>query len=109
MPRVVLAQKERRQIPIQHVQHFVRMNARPLLSAVSHPGRGWLFYLAIILGSTLIFLLLTALLDIAAVLGREFGHELIRAVSPLDDATLVQHLDQLVTGEFLYQRGVRES
>lgn len=40
---------------------------RPLLSAVSHPGRGWLFYLVIILGSTLVFLLLTALLDIAAV------------------------------------------
>ena len=46
------------------------------------------------------------LVQLAAVLGREFSHELIRAISPLDDATLGQHLEQLVTGEFLYQRGV---
>jgi len=44
--------------------------------------------------------------QLAAVLGREFSYELIRAVSPLDDAALTQHLEQLVTSEFLYQRGV---
>ena len=44
--------------------------------------------------------------QLAAILGREFNYELIRAVSPLDDANLAQHLEQLVTSEFLYQRGV---
>ena len=44
--------------------------------------------------------------QLAAVLGREFNYELIRAVSPLDDAALSAHLEQLVTSEFLYQRGV---
>ncbi|MCI0902139.1 MAG: AAA family ATPase [Chloroflexi bacterium] len=44
--------------------------------------------------------------QLAAVLGREFSHELIRAVSPMDDAILAQHLEQLVTSEFLFRRGV---
>ena len=45
-------------------------------------------------------------IQLAAVLGREFSHELIRAVSRLDDPALVQHLEKLVAGEFLYQRGI---
>ena len=44
--------------------------------------------------------------QLASVLGREFSHELIRAVSPLDDAALARDLGQLVTSEFLYRRGV---
>ena len=44
--------------------------------------------------------------QLAAVLGREFSYDLIRTVSPLDDLALAQHLEQLVTSEFLYQRGV---
>lgn len=44
--------------------------------------------------------------QLEAVLGREFSYELIRAVSPVDDVTLVQHLEQLASSEFLYQRGV---
>ena len=43
--------------------------------------------------------------QLEAVLGREFSYELIRAVSPLDEVDLTQHLDQLVNNEFLYQRG----
>ena len=43
--------------------------------------------------------------QLAAVLGREFSYELIRAVSPLDDAALARDLGQLVTSEFLYKRG----
>ena len=45
-------------------------------------------------------------IQLAAVLGREFSYDLIRTVSPLDDLALAQHLEQLVTSEFLYQRGV---
>ena len=44
--------------------------------------------------------------QLAAVLGREFSYEMIQAVSPLDDAALARDLGQLVTSEFLYQRGV---
>jgi len=44
--------------------------------------------------------------QLAAVLGREFSYELIRAVSQVDDVVLAQHLEQLVSSEFLYQRGV---
>src|SRR4029450_1813853 len=38
--------------------------------------------------------------------GREFAYELLRAVAPLDEATLQQALAQLVEAELLYQRGV---
>ncbi|MCH8801228.1 MAG: AAA family ATPase, partial [Chloroflexi bacterium] len=44
--------------------------------------------------------------QLAAVLGREFSYELIRAVSPVDEPTLLSHLDQLGQAEFLYQRGM---
>src|SRR2546428_9341714 len=41
-----------------------------------------------------------------AVLGREFNYELLRAISPLDEATLQKGLGQLVQAELLYQRGL---
>ena len=43
--------------------------------------------------------------QLGAVLGREFSYALLRAVSPLDEATLQQALAQLVEAELLYQRG----
>ena len=45
-------------------------------------------------------------LQLGAVLGREFSNDLIRAVSTEDDNALGQHLEQLVTAEFLYQHGM---
>ena len=51
---------------------------------------------------------LAAVKDIAqlgATLGREFGYELIQAVSPWDEATLQIALVQLVDAELLYQKG----
>jgi len=44
--------------------------------------------------------------QLAAVLGREFIYQLIQAVYHEDDAPLADHLRQLVTGEFLYQQGL---
>ena len=44
--------------------------------------------------------------QLSAVLGREFAYELLRAVAPLDEATLQQALAQLVEAELLYQRGM---
>jgi predicted ATPase len=44
--------------------------------------------------------------QLAAVLGREFIYQLIQAVCQQDEAPLANHLKQLVTGEFLYQQGV---
>jgi class 3 adenylate cyclase len=44
--------------------------------------------------------------QLSAVLGREFAYALLRAVAPLDEATLQQALVQLVEAELLYQRGV---
>ena len=43
--------------------------------------------------------------QLGATLGRTFSYELLRAVTPLDDAALQQALAQLVTAELLYQRG----
>jgi class 3 adenylate cyclase/predicted ATPase len=43
--------------------------------------------------------------QLGAVLGREFAYELLRAVAPLDEATVQQALAQLVEAELLYQRG----
>lgn len=42
----------------------------------------------------------------AAVLGRSFTYELLRAISPLQEAELQKHLQRLVDGELLYQRGL---
>jgi predicted ATPase len=43
--------------------------------------------------------------QLGATVGREFPYELLRALSPLDDKSLNQKLDQLVKAELLYQRG----
>jgi predicted ATPase len=44
--------------------------------------------------------------QLGAVVGREFAYELLRAVSPLDEATLQQGLRQLVEAELVYQRDI---
>jgi class 3 adenylate cyclase/tetratricopeptide (TPR) repeat protein len=44
--------------------------------------------------------------QLGAVLGREFAYELLRAVAPLDEATLQHGLARLVEAELLYQRGI---
>jgi predicted ATPase len=44
--------------------------------------------------------------QLGATLGRTFSHELLRAVSPLDEVSLQQALAQLVEAELLYQRGM---
>ena len=44
--------------------------------------------------------------QLGATLGREFSYELLHAVSPLDEETLQQGLQQLVEAELLYQRGL---
>jgi class 3 adenylate cyclase/predicted ATPase len=44
--------------------------------------------------------------QLGAVLGREFAYELLRAVAPLDEATVQQALTQLVEAELFYQRGI---
>src|SRR5262245_14518180 len=46
------------------------------------------------------------LAQLGAVLGREFAHDLLQAVSPLDEPTLQQGLAQLVDAELVYQRGL---
>ena len=43
--------------------------------------------------------------QLGATLGRTFSYELLKAVTPLDDAALQQALAQLVAAELLYQRG----
>jgi TOMM system kinase/cyclase fusion protein len=43
--------------------------------------------------------------QLGAVLGREFTYGLIRAVAPLDEATVRRGLSRLVDAELLYQRG----
>ena len=45
------------------------------------------------------------LAQLGATLGREFSYPLLQAVSPWDDDTLRQGLEQLVAAEFLYQQG----
>ena len=42
---------------------------------------------------------------LAATLGRVFSHELLAAVSPLDETLLRKALDQLIDAELIYQRG----
>lgn len=44
--------------------------------------------------------------QIGATIGREFSYDLIRAVSPLNEANLQQALVKLVEAELLYQRGL---
>jgi predicted ATPase len=44
--------------------------------------------------------------QLGAVVGREFGYEVLQAVSPVEEAVLQQGLAQLVDAELLYQRGL---
>jgi len=44
--------------------------------------------------------------QLGATLGREFGYELLQAVSPVDATALQHSLQQLIDAELLYQRGV---
>ena len=44
--------------------------------------------------------------QLGAVLGREFAYDLLRAGTPLDEATLQPALARLVEAELLYQRGL---
>jgi class 3 adenylate cyclase/predicted ATPase len=46
------------------------------------------------------------LAQLGATLGREFSYELLQAVSPWDEGTLRQGLQQLVEAEFLCQQGL---
>ena len=46
------------------------------------------------------------LVQLGAVLGREFAYELLRAVASVDELTLQQGLAQLVDAELVYQRGL---
>ena len=46
------------------------------------------------------------LAQLGATLGREFSYDLIRAVSSLDESTLVQGLAQLVGAELIYRKGL---
>ncbi len=45
------------------------------------------------------------IVQLASVVGREFGHELIRAVTELDEADLQIELDKLILAELIYQKG----
>jgi TOMM system kinase/cyclase fusion protein len=47
-----------------------------------------------------------AMAQLGATLGREFSYALLQAVSPWDEGTLRQGLQQLVEAEFLYQQGL---
>jgi predicted ATPase len=46
------------------------------------------------------------LIQLGAVLGREFAYELLQAVAPVDEIALQQGLAQLVDAELVYQRGL---
>lgn len=45
--------------------------------------------------------------QVGAILGREFGYEMLQAIASLEETTLQNGLDQLVDAELLYQRGRR--
>jgi len=47
-----------------------------------------------------------AVAQYASVIGRQFSYELLREVSPLDEATLQRELGRLVEAELIYQRGL---
>ena len=44
--------------------------------------------------------------QIAACIGREFGHNLLKAVSPLDQDSLQHALNELLNAELIFRRGV---
>lgn len=45
--------------------------------------------------------------QVGAILGREFGYEMLQAIASLEETALQNGLDQLVDAELLYQRGRR--
>ena len=47
-----------------------------------------------------------AVAQLGATIGREFSYALIAAIAPSDEATLHEGLQQLVTAELVYQRGL---
>ena len=47
-----------------------------------------------------------AVAQYAAVIGRQFSYELLRAVSQVDEAMLQHELGRLVEAEIVYQRGL---
>jgi predicted ATPase len=47
--------------------------------------------------------------QLGAVLGREFAYNMLRAVSPQDEAMVQDGLARLVAVELLYQRGGRRA
>jgi predicted ATPase/class 3 adenylate cyclase len=44
--------------------------------------------------------------QLGSTIGRQFAHEVLQAVSPLDEATLQRELGRLIEGELVYQRGI---
>ena len=44
--------------------------------------------------------------QIAACIGREFGHNLLKAVTPLDDDALQRAINELLEAELIFRRGV---
>ena len=46
------------------------------------------------------------LIQLGAVVGRDFSYELLRVLTPLEDEALRSQLQQLVDADFLYQRGL---
>lgn len=44
--------------------------------------------------------------QIAACIGREFGHDLLKAVTPLDEDALQRALNELLEAELIFRRGV---
>jgi predicted ATPase len=47
-----------------------------------------------------------AVAQLGATIGREFSYALVAAITPLDEATLNEGLQQLVEAELIYQRGL---
>jgi predicted ATPase len=43
--------------------------------------------------------------QLSAALGREFSHDLVRAISPMDEQALQEALARLIEAEVLYRRG----
>ncbi len=92
---------------------FVEELTKSVMEAVGAQGRTPLHELAIptTLQDALMARLdrLSTVRDVAqlgAALGREFAYDLIRAVSPLDEASLQQALAKLVEAELLYRHGL---
>lgn len=46
------------------------------------------------------------LAQIGAVIGREFSHELLQAVSPIEEPSLTEGMDKLVASELIFRKGI---